>query len=180
MEIVARLHSGESIGDRVLKVDHAGEHGAVNIYRGQQLACWWRDAELRAALAELQSHEEAHRGIFAAELARRGRRRCQSYHLCGIGGFCLGLVTGICGRASIAAATVAVERVVLRHLREQIDALRTVDPRACAAIEAIVQDEQSHHDKALLEPRKGIFWPRVLLPVIGWATESVIWMGMRL
>src|SRR6202023_3548613 len=99
------------------KVDHAGEHGAVSIYRGQQIACWWRDAELRAALAELQSHEEAHRGIFAAELARRGRRRCRSYHLCGIGGFCLGLVTGICGRASIAAATVAVERVVLRHLR---------------------------------------------------------------
>jgi 3-demethoxyubiquinol 3-hydroxylase len=180
MELVARLHSGESIGDRVLKVDHAGEHGAVNIYRGQQIACWWRYAELRDALAELRAHEEAHRSLFAAELARRGRRRCRSYHLCGIGGFCLGLVTGICGRASIAAATVAVERVVLKHLREQIDALRTVDPPACAAIEAIVRDEQSHHDKALLEPRKGIFWPRVLLPVISWATESVIWVGMRL
>jgi 3-demethoxyubiquinol 3-hydroxylase len=70
--------------------------------------------------------------------------------------------------------------VFLVHLREQIDALRTIDPRACAAIEAIVQDEQSHHDRALLEPRKGIFWPRVLLPVISWATECVIWVGMRL
>jgi ubiquinone biosynthesis monooxygenase Coq7 len=100
--------------------------------------------------------------------------------LCGIGGFGLGLVTGICGRASIAAATVAVERVVLRHLHEQIHALRAIDSLACAAIEAIVRDEQSHHDKALLEPRKGIFWPRVLLPVISWATERAIWVGMRL
>src|SRR5258708_39766285 len=104
MELVARLHSGETIGDRVLKVDHAGEHGAVNIYRGQLLACWWRDAALRAALAELQSHEEAHRGLFAAELARRGRRRCRSYDLFGIGGFCLCFVTGIGGRSAIAAA----------------------------------------------------------------------------
>ena len=86
----------------------------------------------------------------------------------------------ICGRASIAAATIPVERVVPRHLREQMDALHTVDPQACTAIEAIVRDEQSHHDKALLEPRKGIFWPWVLLPVISWATEGVIWMGMRL
>jgi ubiquinone biosynthesis monooxygenase Coq7 len=180
MELVARLHCGETIGDRVLKVDHAGEHGAVNIYRGQELACWWRDAELRSTLAELRAHEEAHRALFAAELARRGRRRCRSYHLCGIGGFCLGLVTGICGRASIAAATMAVERVVLRHLRDQILALRTADPLACVAIETIVADEQSHHDKALLEPRKGIFWPRILLPVISAATECVIWVGMRL
>ena len=180
MESVARPLSGETLGDRVLKVDHAGEHGAVNIYRGQQLACRWRDAELRAGLAELRAHEEAHRALFAAELARRGRSRCRSYHLCGIGGFCLGLVTGICGRASIAAATVAVERVVLRHLRDQMHALRTVDPPACAAIEAIVRDEQSHHDKALLEPEKGIFWPRILLLVISSATESVIWVGMRL
>jgi ubiquinone biosynthesis monooxygenase Coq7 len=179
VEIVARLRSGETIGDRVLKVDHADEHGAVNIYRGQQLACRWRDAELRGMLAELRA-QEAHRALFAAELSRRGRRCCRSDHLCSIGGFCLGLVTGICGRASIAAATVAVERVVLTHLHEQIHALRAVDPPACAAIEAIVRDEQSHHDKALPEPRKGIFWPRVLLPVISWATESVIWVGMRL
>ena len=35
MELSARLNSGEELGGRVLKVDHAGEHGAVNIYAGQ-------------------------------------------------------------------------------------------------------------------------------------------------
>jgi ubiquinone biosynthesis monooxygenase Coq7 len=180
MELSARLSHGETLGDRVIKVNHAGEHGAVNIYRGQRLACWWRDIELRSALGEFQSHEEAHRAIFANELARRGRRRCRSYVLCGIGGFGLGFVTGLCGRASIAATTVAVERVVLRHLDEQLDALRGIDTAAVSAIEAILEDERTHHDKAALEPSQGIVWPRVLRPVVSAATEFVIWPGMRL
>ena len=61
-----------SLGDRVMKVNHAGEHGAVHIYRGQQMACRWRDVALREELAQFRAHEESHRAIFAAELARRG------------------------------------------------------------------------------------------------------------
>jgi ubiquinone biosynthesis monooxygenase Coq7 len=38
MEVIARLAADESLGDRVIKVNHAGEHGAVNIYRAQLLA----------------------------------------------------------------------------------------------------------------------------------------------
>ena len=145
MELTAQL-SAETLGDRILKVNHAGEHGAVNIYRAQRLACWWRDTSLRSALLEFQTHEEAHRAIFAKELARRSRPRCRSYFLCGLGGYVLGLVTGLCGRASIAATTVAVERVVLRHLDEQLKALRGIDPAAVLAIESILNDGPTHHD----------------------------------
>jgi hypothetical protein len=42
MEIIARLAADETPGDRIIKVNHAGEHGAVNIYRAQLLACRWR------------------------------------------------------------------------------------------------------------------------------------------
>jgi ubiquinone biosynthesis monooxygenase Coq7 len=166
--------------DRILKVNHAGEHGAVNIYRAQRLVCWWRDAELKRELENFRAHEERHRAIFAAELARRGVRRCRSYWLCGLGGYALGLVTGICGRASIAAVTVAVERVVLRHLDQQLRELDGVDPAAHAAVAAILDDERAHHDHAARETRQGIFWPRVIRPAVSAATEFVIWTGMRL
>ena len=166
--------------DRILKVNHAGEHGAVNIYRGQRLACFWWDDELKRELEEFRSHEERHRDVFAAELARRGVRRCRSYRLCGLGGLLLGLGTGVCGRASIAAVTVAVERVVLRHLESQLRELDGVDPAAHAAIASILEDERTHHDRAAQEPRQGIFWPRLLKPVVSAATEFVIWTGMRL
>jgi ubiquinone biosynthesis monooxygenase Coq7 len=166
--------------DRVLKVNHAGEHGAVNIYRGQRLVCSWRDDALKRELEEFRSHEERHRDIFAAELARRGLHRCRSYHLCGLGGFLLGVTTGICGRASIAAVTVAVERVVLRHLEIQLRELDGVDPAAHAAVASILEDERTHHDRAAQEPRQGIFWPRLIRPAVSAATELVIWAGMRL
>ena len=166
--------------DRILKVNHAGEHGAVNIYRGQRLVCFWRDESLKRELEELREHEERHRAIFAAELKSRGVRRCRSYWMCGLGGFLLGVSTGICGRASIAAVTVAVERVVLRHLEVQLRELDGVDPVAHAAIASILDDERSHHDRAAQEPHQGIFWPRVLKPTVSAVTEFVIWTGMKL
>jgi ubiquinone biosynthesis monooxygenase Coq7 len=88
--------------------------------------------------------------------------------------------TGICGRASIAAVTVAVERVVLRHLEMQLHELDGVDPTAHAAIASILEDERAHHDRAAQEPRQGIFWPRVLRPAVSAATEFVIWTGMKI
>jgi len=169
-----------SHADRILRVNHAGEHGAVNIYRGQRLVCFWRDDQLKRELEEFRAHEERHRAIFAAELARRGVRRCRSYWLCGLGGFVLGVITGICGRASIAAVTVAVERVVLRHLEVQLRELDGVDAVAHAAVAAIIEDERQHHDHAAQEPRQGIFWPRVIRPTVSAATELVIWTGMKL
>ncbi len=180
MDTAARLALGETLGDRVLKVNHAGEHGAVNIYRGQRAACRWRDAELRRELKEFQEHEERHRAVFAAEMHRRGVRRCRSYHLCGAGGLILGFATGLCGRPSIAATTVAVERVVLRHLEAQLRDLRDSDPEAHRAISSIVEDERNHHNRAALEKRQGILWPKLLRPVVRVTTEAVIWLGMHL
>jgi 3-demethoxyubiquinol 3-hydroxylase len=116
-----------------MKVNHAGEHGAVNIYRAQLLACRWRRSDITSELREFLDHEMRHREIFAAELIRRGRPRCRSYHLCGLGGFALGLITGLCGRASI-AATVAVDTIVLRHLEAQISTLQSIDSAAVSAV----------------------------------------------
>ena len=172
MELTARLSPGETLGDRVLKVNHAGEHGAVNIYRAQRLACWWRDAALRSALEEYRAHEEAHRTIFATELARRGRPRCRSY-VPWLAATRWAQSPGLCGRASISATTVAVERVVLRHLEEQMVALRGVDARAVSAIESILADEQSHHDRAVLEPSQVYILPKILRPAVSVATEAV-------
>jgi ubiquinone biosynthesis monooxygenase Coq7 len=88
-------------------------------------------------------------------------------------------VTGLCGRASIAATTVAVETVVLRHLEAQISTLRAVDSAAVSAIRSIIDDERTHRDRAGFESTAGLFWPRVLRPLVSWATEAVIWLGMR-
>src|SRR5262245_42406063 len=145
MASVAQSAALTDLGGRIIKVDHAGEHGAVNIYTGQLVTARLTARHLLAELAEFRSHELRHREIFRLELQRRGRRRCRSYLLCGFGGLVLGLVTGLLGASAIAATTVAVERVVLRHLEEQVARLRATDPQAVAAISAIIADEREHH-----------------------------------
>jgi ubiquinone biosynthesis monooxygenase Coq7 len=168
----------ETPGDRIMRVVHAGEHGAVQIYRGQRIGARWTAPGLAAMLAEFQSHEMRHRAIFAAELARRGRRRCRSYMLCGVGGWCLGLMTGLLGKGAIAATTVAVERVVLRHLADYRAALIATDAEAYAALGKILADEEAHHDAFdLVPPGWALRW---IDPLVAASTEAVIRMGMRL
>ncbi|MBH0114386.1 demethoxyubiquinone hydroxylase family protein [Novosphingobium sp. YJ-S2-02] len=180
MALVARLKSGEALGDRVLKVDHAGEHGAVCIYTAQIWLARWRAPDMVNELAHFRDHERGHRARFGAVLEARGLRRCRSYHLCAIGGFALGMATGLLGRGAIAATTVAVERVVLRHLHEQIEALEAVDGEATFALRQIIAEEQQHHDISAARTSVGSRCFKVVNAIVAASTEAVIWLGMRL
>lgn len=167
-------------GDRVMKVNHAGEHGAIQIYTGQIFMARFTARALVPELRAFREHEKRHLAIFMSELTRRGVRRCRSFRLCGGGGLVLGLATGLFGQRAIAATTVAVERVVLAHLRHQLTVLSGNDDHAVAAISQIVDEEQQHHDHSALHLDETQFWSRLLSPVVAAATESVIWLGMRL
>lgn len=168
------------LGDRIMRVNHAGEHGAICIYTGQIHLARLTSPSMVEELKEFRAHEQRHRSLFAAELQRRGRPRCPSYWLCGLGGYALGAVTGLLGAHAIAATTVAVEGVVLRHLKHQIAVLEDRDPAAVQAISAIVEEEQLHHDQSAGHVQPGKFWSMLISPIVACSTESVIWLGMRL
>lgn len=180
MTLAARLKPGETLGDRVMKVDHAGEHGAICIYRAQIALARWRAPEMVGELEGFLAHERRHRERFGAELSRRGARRCRSYVWCGLGGLLLGAATGLAGRQAIAATTVAIERVVLRHMREQVQALEGEDAEAVAALAEVIGDEQSHHDLSVARLDSRGVWPKLINPIVAVSTEAVIWLGMRL
>ena len=179
MKSNSQVDEDAEFASRVLKVNHAGENGAVHIYAGQLVFARITAPSVVAELAEFKSHEEGHRAIFWAELQRRNRPRCRSYWLCGAGGFALGLVTGLFGSKAIAATTVAVERVVLRHLQHQLELLQGRDEAAVKAIACIVAEERQHHDQSASHIKVGQFWSKVLSPVVSASTEAVIWVGMR-
>jgi len=180
MALIARLKAGETLGDRIMKVDHAGEHGAVCIYRAQRWCARWRAPEMVPELGEFLEHERGHRAQFEAELHRRNKPRCRSYALCATGGFFLGIMTGLAGREAIATTTVAIEHVVLRHMREQVQALDTIDQRAADMLRRIIVEEQQHHDHSVGRVGRRGLWSSVLNPLVTWSTEAVIWLGMRL
>lgn len=178
--LTATLHGSETLGDRIMKVNHAGEQGAIAVYTAQRWIARWRAPEMVAELTDFLAHERRHRTLFAAELAARGRARCRSYHLCALAGVTAGIVTGLMGRRAIAATTVAIERVVLHHLTLQLTALNGKDAAACATIRAIIAEEQEHHDCSAARLGAPKLLGRIIDRAIASATEAVIWLGMRL
>ncbi|PHR54495.1 MAG: demethoxyubiquinone hydroxylase family protein [Robiginitomaculum sp.] len=174
-----RKRAASSVNECMIKVDHAGENGAVNIYRAQKLMAYWRAPQLVANLKETQSHEERHRRIFKTYLDKRNIHPCMSYHLCGFGGFVLGFVTGIIGPKAIAATTYAVESVVLEHLQTQVDYLKRHDQDALAAVTDIIAEEQEHHDHAEHALQQPNLFSKILIRIVRFCTECVIHFGMR-
>jgi 3-demethoxyubiquinol 3-hydroxylase len=173
------LRPATTIADKMIKVDHAGENGAVNIYRAQAIVSRWLRPGMLPLLLENQRHEEQHRALFAAHLAARNIRRCVSYRLCGLGGFVLGFVTAWAGEKAIHATTYAVEHVVLAHLAEQMAYLRDVDGDALACVAQIHADEQAHHDAAEAGIGYRDWRTKILIAIVRLCTEGVIRFGMR-
>jgi len=173
------LRRAQSIPEKMIKVDHAGENGAVNIYRAQRLTSRLRAPKLLPELTHFQEHEEEHRDIFAGYLRENNIRRCVSYHLCGIGGFVLGFVTGLIGPKAVYATTYAVENVVLTHLEHQMAFLKTADTAAHDCVEKIVIDEREHHDSAKDKLGPAHLLSKVLIAIVKACTQGVIKFGMR-
>jgi ubiquinone biosynthesis monooxygenase Coq7 len=173
------LINAAELAGRVMTVNHAGEHGAVSIYTAQIFMARFTAKSLLPELLAFKADEEKHRATFYKELQRRGLRRCKSYWLCAAGDYVLGVGTGLFGAHAISLTTVAVERTVLRHLRHQAELLAE-DAEAVSAISSILNEEQEHHDAAANHSHAPSIFGRLFSSAVSGATESVIWLGMRL
>lgn len=167
-------------GIRIIKVNHAGEFGAINIYRAQIVVANVTSPDIVPTLKDFLEHEKKHLEIFREVLSRRGVRRCRSYWLCGIGGYVLGFLTALLGKSGIMACTAAVETVVTRHLLKQTNELsREGDFEALKAVEAIVAEEIEHREVGAAEGRDDFLY-KPLRIIVAASTSFVIWLGMRL
>ena len=139
----------------MLRVDHAGEHGAVAIYQGQQAVFAGATGEARMAglLAEMEAGEAHHLAAFDRLLTERCVRPTVFSPIWHAAGWTLGAVTALMGRRAAMACTSAVESVIEGHYQDQADAL--ADDEAEAETRAMFlqfrEDELGHHDTALAE-----------------------------
>jgi len=164
---------------KILKVNHAGEFGAINIYKSQILVSKLFRRDYVGLLESFKADEERHLAIFWEEIQRRDGVKCKSYWLCGLGGYVMGFVSALFGKPGVMACTWAVESVVINHLNGQLEYLESQeDIEAYRAVQSILEDEQNHRDAGLEEGGKNIlFGPfRFLISAF---TEGVIRFGMR-
>ena len=133
---------------RMLRVDQAGEYGAVRIYAGQ-LAVMGNRAPHADRVAAMAAQEAAHRQAFDALLAARGARPTLLQPLWHVAGFALGAATALIGPEAAMACTAAIETEIDRHYTHQLEALGDTDPELTALITTTRADEVEHRDTAL-------------------------------
>lgn len=180
MDAATNISPPSALGNRILRVDHAGEQGAICVYRAQWLVAGLTAPSMREQLADFLVHEKRHRSIFGAALMQRGLPRAGNYAICSAGGYVLGALTALMGRGSIAATTIALESVVVRHLKQQRALLSAADPAVADLITSIVEDEAMQHDRSLDAIDIESAWLRSVGLVVRKATGAAIWLGMRL
>jgi ubiquinone biosynthesis monooxygenase Coq7 len=139
----------------MIRVDHAGEHGAVRIYDGQKAVFEKiKGKEKTAALvAHMAEQEEEHLAYFDALINERDIRPTALGPLWDVAGFTLGAVTALMGEKAAMACTAAVETEIDAHYAAQLDALAGSKDKADKAlakkIEKFRADEAAHKDTAL-------------------------------
>jgi 3-demethoxyubiquinol 3-hydroxylase len=180
MDSATTIQAPNALGNRFLRVNHAGEQGAICVYRAQWVVAGLTAPSMREQLADFLVHEKRHRSIFGAALMQRGLERAGSYAICSAGGYALGAVTALLGRGSIAATTIALESVVVRHLKQQREQIAVEDPEAADLIASIVEDEALQHDRSLDVIDTDSALLRVIGLVVRKAAGAAIWLGMRL
>lgn len=137
----------------ILRVDHAGELGAVHIYRGQRavLGAAAGHARIAGHLAEMEAQEQVHLARFDGLLNQRRVRPTLMAPLWRIAGFALGAGTALLGDKAAHACTEAVETVIEQHYADQIAELASRDPDLAAELSKFRDEELAHRDLAIEE-----------------------------
>ncbi len=162
---------------RIVKVNHAGEYGAIRIYSAQIAVARKLFPDVAPALADMLEHEKRHCAAFRSAMPDRNSRPCRIMQLWSLGGWLLGILAALTGRQGIWICTAAVESAVHRHLDDQLHFLEGRDAELYAMIREIQQEELSHLSHAEARISNPSAAQRLLRRIISDITDVVIWLS---
>ncbi|EJZ21805.1 demethoxyubiquinone hydroxylase family protein [Rhizobium sp. Pop5] len=162
---------------RILKVNHAGEFGAIRIYGAQIWMAHRLFPEIVPALREMRDDEIKHCRLFREAMPSRNAKPCRIMAFWSLGGYLLGFLTALGGRNMVWICTEAVECTVHRHLEDQLAFLETRDPKLHGLIASIQKEELAHLREAERNQTKRGIGHAVLLPVVAALTDLMIWLS---
>jgi len=136
--------------EEFIRVDHAGERGAVKIYEGQLLALntFVKDENLKKTIEEMKVHEKEHCDFFENEIKIRKIKPTKFLPLWDLLGIGLGFSSTILGRKAAMLCTASVEEVIDKHYLNQINQLGTDEKKLKKKIIKFRKDELHHKDIA--------------------------------
>ena len=147
--------------EEFIRVDHAGERGAIKIYEGQLLALntFIKDDDLKKKIEEMKVHEKEHCDYFENEIKKRKIQPTKFLPLWDILGVGLGFSSTILGKKAAMLCTASVEEVIDEHYSDQIRQLGSDEKNLKKKIIKFRDDELHHKDIAYKEgaTKKGLY-----------------------
>ena len=136
--------------EEFIRVDHAGERGAVKIYEGQLLALntLIKDEKLKKIIEEMKVHEKEHYEFFEKEIRKRNIKPTKLLPLWDLLGVTLGFSSTLFGKKAAMLCTASVEEVIDKHYQNQIDQLDKNEKELKKNIIKFREDELHHKDIA--------------------------------
>jgi 3-demethoxyubiquinol 3-hydroxylase len=136
--------------EEFIRVDHAGERGAIKIYEGQLLALntLVEDEDLKKTIEEMKVHEKEHCEFFEKEIKKRKIKPTRFLPLWDLLGVGLGFGSTILGKKAAMLCTASVEEVIDKHYLNQINYLGPDEKELKNKITKFREDELLHKDIA--------------------------------
>ena len=169
--------------ERTIRVDQAGEFGAVRIYEGQLAALRWTgraNSEAGRKIAHMAQQEREHNKVFDRLLVERRVRPTALSPLWNVAGFALGAATALMGDKAAMACTVAVEETIEEHYAGQAAKLGDDEAKLKATVEKFRAEEIEHRDEALASGAEQAPAYEVLTTAIKAGSRLAIWLSTRI
>ena len=140
----------KQILEEIIRVDHAGERGAIKIYEGQLLALktFKQNESLKRQIEEMKEHEKEHYEFFENEIQKRNIPKTKLLPLWDILGITLGFGTAMLGKKATMLCTASVEEVIGDHYKNQTYKLKEDEKELKDTIIKFRDDELEHKDIA--------------------------------
>ena len=147
--------------EEFIRVDHAGERGAIKIYEGQLLALntLIKDDNLKNTIQEMKAQEKEHCNYFENEIKKRNIKPTKLMPLWDLLGVGLGFSSTLLGKKAAMLCTASVEEVIDEHYKKQINQLKTDEKILKEKIKKFREDELHHKDIAYEKgaTKKGLY-----------------------
>jgi len=142
--------TNRKILEEIIRVDHAGERGAIKIYEGQLLALNTikQDKILKDKIEEMKEQEQEHLDYFEKEIQKRKIKPTQFLPLWDLMGVALGFGTALIGKKAAMLCTASVEEVIEDHYKNQIKKLGSDEVELKEKIKKFQADETEHKNIA--------------------------------
>ena len=140
----------KKILEEIIRVDHAGERGAIKIYEGQLLALNTikKDEHLKNIIQEMKEQEKEHLEYFETEIQKRKIKPTYLLPLWDLLGVSLGFGTALLGKKAAMLCTASVEEVIESHYENQLKKIGSDEKDLKIKIEKFKNDEVDHKNTA--------------------------------